>query len=409
MNADCAEKTVPTHLATPKYRGSRSVRGRLRLTIAVADFFIWVCQVWSHFGPTRRRAEGGLRLRTQEIVKKTRRLKRRPRLFIAPSLNLAISRAPSSRGSGCCKISKSKMPVNITFRTQLVGSVTEFCSECGLGLFTKALNLVELIVALARYKEEGVRLNPQVYISNDIRSLTAMLPDGERLRVGATTPDAKGIKESLKKTAPLATDGWCVYLEDGEQLEYGVFRGSGNPLAVAMDEVLLVSVAPLTVVKVFSIADECVEVRSSNGNYHHVFLDHRRDDTPPPLQYLDSLVESITKRCSEDLREALGSFLKKVLFTAMRESHGCIVAVTNMRRPPAFIGNDGTILESPIDFAKLVNQLKRGAGDPTTLTNKGSLLKGMLNSDGIIVFDDRGRLLGYNCFVKVKLEVPSNS
>ena len=73
------------------------------------------------------------------------------------------------------------MPINITFRTQLIGGVTEFCSDCGLRLFTKALNLVELIVALARYKEEGVRLNPQVYVSSDIRALTAMLPDGDLL------------------------------------------------------------------------------------------------------------------------------------------------------------------------------------------------------------------------------------
>ncbi|NJK42813.1 MAG: hypothetical protein HC937_04060 [Aquincola sp.] len=41
------------------------------------------------------------------------------------------------------------MPINITFRTQLIGSVSEFCSDCGLSLFAKALNLVELIVALA--------------------------------------------------------------------------------------------------------------------------------------------------------------------------------------------------------------------------------------------------------------------
>lgn len=70
------------------------------------------------------------------------------------------------------------MPTNITLRTQLLGGVTEFCTACGLGLFNNALNLVELIVSLARYKEEGVRLNPQVYVSNDISSLTAMLPDG---------------------------------------------------------------------------------------------------------------------------------------------------------------------------------------------------------------------------------------
>jgi hypothetical protein len=296
------------------------------------------------------------------------------------------------------------MPTNITFRTQLIGGVAEFCVGCGLALFNNSLHLVELIVSLARYKEEGVRLNPQVYVSNDIRSLTAMLPDGERIKIGSTSKDVRGINEALKKTAPLATEGWCVYLEDRNELEYGLFRGSGNPLSVAIDDVLLESVGPITVVKVFSVADECVEIRCSNGEFHHVFLDHRREDTPSPLEHLDQLVASIVASARKDLREALNSFLKKLLFTAMRESHGCIIAVTNRSRPPVFIAKDGVLLDFPIDFADLVSQLKKGTTDSTALANKGALLKGMLNSDGITLFDNRGRLLGYNCFVKVKHE-----
>ncbi|WP_157644117.1 hypothetical protein [Burkholderia ubonensis] len=296
------------------------------------------------------------------------------------------------------------MPTNITFRTQLLGGVSDFCADCGLQLFTNPLHLVELIVALARYKEEGVRLNPQVYVASDIAALAAMLPDGERLKIGTTTADVKGIKEALKKTAPLATDGWSMYVQILNGLEYGVFRGSGNPLSVAVDDVLLESVAPLKVVKIFCVADECVEIRASTGHYHHIFLDHRKEDTPPPLQYLDRLVSAITNESNPEHRDPLRSFLKKLLFTAMRESHGCLIAVTNMTRAPAFISGDGIFLETPIDFVDLVAELKRGKIDTTVLTNKGSLLKGMLNSDGIILFDERGRLLGYNCFVKVKHE-----
>lgn len=295
------------------------------------------------------------------------------------------------------------MATNITFRTQLVEGVATFCAGCRLPLFSDPLLLVELIVTLARYKEEGVRLNPQVYVSTDISMLTAMLPDGERVKVGETTADVNGIKHALKKTAPLAMDGWSVYLQDGEKIEYGVFRGSGNPVAVAMDDVLLKDIDPITVVKVFGVAEECVEVRASNGEYHHVFLDHRKDDTPPPLQYLDRLVAAVTARCGND-SEALSSFLKKLLFTSLRESHGCIIAVTNMGRAPAFLARDGVILECPIDFYKLVGQLRRNEIDSTVLSNKGALLKGMLNSDGITLFDDKGRLLGYNCFAKVKHE-----
>src|SRR5690349_12141748 len=114
------------------------------------------------------------------------------------------------------------MPENITFRTQLLGGVTEFCNDCGLALLQNSLNLVELIVSLARYKEEGVRLNPQVYLSNDIRAMTAMLPGGERVKIGATTANLGGLKEAIKKTAPLATDGWSIYIQGDADLEYGV-------------------------------------------------------------------------------------------------------------------------------------------------------------------------------------------
>ena len=294
------------------------------------------------------------------------------------------------------------MATNITFRTQLLGGVAEFCAACNLGLFGNPINLVEMIVSLARYTEEGVRLIPQVYVTDNIAALTSMLPDGERLKIGDSTADARGIKDALKKTAPLATDGWSIYLQDSNGIEFGVFRGSGNPLSVAIDDILLIGTRPLLVVKIFNVAEACVEIRANNGEYHHVFLDHRKDDSPPPLQYLEKLVSAVVKNSPADSREALASFLKKLLFTALRESHGCLIAVTNMKKIPEFLANDGVLLDTPIDFSEFVRQLKKNEIDSTVLTNKGSLLKGMLNSDGIILFDDKGKLLAYNCFVKVK-------
>ena len=57
------------------------------------------------------------------------------------------------------------MPTNITFRTQLLGGVAEFCNACRLPLFVNSLNLVELVVLIAKYKEEEVALYPEVYVT----------------------------------------------------------------------------------------------------------------------------------------------------------------------------------------------------------------------------------------------------
>ncbi|MAD76742.1 MAG: hypothetical protein CML20_18470 [Rheinheimera sp.] len=294
------------------------------------------------------------------------------------------------------------MPENITFRTQLIGGVTEFCQDSQIPFLSNALHLVELIVMLAHYREEGVSLFPKVYLTNDKYTLTAMLPDGEVLKIGTSNPNVAGIKNAVKKCAPLATNGWLIYIEpSGESLEYGVFKGSGNPISVLVDDVLMTESENILVVKASQIANDCVEIRSKRGGQHFIFLNHRKDDSPPPLQYLGQLIASITEKTPEENKEPTISFLNRLFISALRESHGCIIAVTNMAKPPKFLSDDGVILEDPIDFSNLVLDLKKERIDPNHLESKGHLLTGMLNSDGIVLFDNKGRLLGYNCFVKV--------
>lgn len=294
------------------------------------------------------------------------------------------------------------MADNITFRTQLLGGVTEFCQNSGLPLFGRTINLVELIVLLARYHEEGVKLCPKVYLTNDMAKLNSMLPDSECLKIGSSTSDTAGLHSALKKCAPLATGGWLIYIEsDQNEIEYGVFRGSGNPISVLVDDVVMTPNDDMIVVKAFQVADDCVEVRANNGNFHYIFLNHRKEDSPPPLQYLDKLIAALTEKVIDEDREPTASFLTRLFFESLRHSHGCIVAVTNMKKPPKYLSNDGIILDNPIDFAKLVGDLKASRIPQSLLDSKGYLLNGMLNSDGIILFDNNSRLLGYNCFVKV--------
>ena len=293
------------------------------------------------------------------------------------------------------------MSNNITFRSQLIGGVTDFCQASKLAFLANQLHLVELVVMLAHYKEEGVSLFPRVYLTNNKQMLSAMLPDGEILKIGVGTPDESGLKSAVKKCAPLANNGWLIYIEVGLGLEYGVFKGSGNPISVLVDDVLMSESEGFIVVKASQVAEECVEIRSNRGGLHYIFLNHRKESSPPPLQYIGKLISAITLKTPEKYKESTVSFLNRLFISALRESHGCIIAVTSMPKPPKILSNDGIILDEPIDFSKLVIELKKGRIEPSKLESKGYLLKGMLNSDGIILFDNKGRLLGYNCFVKV--------
>ncbi|WP_429069446.1 hypothetical protein [Aeromonas dhakensis] len=293
------------------------------------------------------------------------------------------------------------MKHNITFRTQLIESVQDFCNKAGVAFLTKSINLVELIVLLARYKEEGISLCPKVYITSSINNIISMLPDSEHIKIGSSSYDIDGIKTVLKKSAPLATHGWLIYIQDsGSHLEYGLFRDSGNPISVLIDDILMTSQNSTPIVKAFQIADECVEVRANHGEYHYVFLNHRKEDSPAPLIYLESLVKYITKNVDISVSEPTRSFLHKLFFDSFRQSHGCLISVINSNEIPPFLAKDSIILENPINFPELVKKLKQKEIESYVLDSKGVLLKGMLNSDGVIVFDNNGRLLGYNCFIE---------
>ena len=294
------------------------------------------------------------------------------------------------------------MPNNITFRTHLLGCVTEFCQNSCLETLHNSINLVDLIVILARYKEEGVKLFPKVYLTNNIVEIIRMLPDAESLKIGVAVKNSEGIKHALKKCAPMANGGWLVYInETNNNIEYGIFKGSSNPTAVLVDDVIMSPNDNLKIVKVFQVADDCVEIRANNGEFHYIFLSHRREDDPPPLQHLDNLVESIVAKVANDNRASVTSYLQRVLYESLVQTHGCIIAVTNMKKAPAILSKDGVILDNPIEFEKLIKNFKKSIISQSLIDSKTNILHGMLNSDGIVLFDNRARLLGYNIFVAI--------
>ena len=128
---------------------------------------------------------------------------------------------------------------NITFRTQLLGGVTDFCNVSRLPFVTPYF-LVELLARLVGYQEESVKLNPQVYLTDDIDLLTGMLPGGDLIDLATTTPDEIGVEKMLKLCAPLAVGDWRVFGQQSDKgMRFGLFRGSSSPISVNLDDIML--------------------------------------------------------------------------------------------------------------------------------------------------------------------------
>ena len=293
--------------------------------------------------------------------------------------------------------------MNITFRTQLLDGLTDFCRESNLPMATPEV-VVDLIVRLVRYQEEGTRLAPRVYLTDNIDLLINMLPEGEKLNLSVATANSTGIENMLKICAPLAVGEWRIFGHQcDEEMNFGIFRGSGSPISVGVDEVVLTDQDEAIVIKAHQVAEECVQIANSKGSLHHIFFTDRKEDSLPPLQYIEYLVRSITKRVHDNEKEAVQVFLTKIFMAALPQTHGCILAVTSMNKPPRVLSGDAVILDEPIDFPSLIRKLKKDRnvdGSLYLLEKKAEIFAGMLRSDGITLFDQRGRLLGYRCFIR---------
>jgi hypothetical protein len=293
------------------------------------------------------------------------------------------------------------MEKNITFRVPLLGGLTDFCHESGMSIINNPEHLVELIVLLAKCQEEGLHLFPRVYLIEDVGLIKRLLPGSEFLRISSreNKPIIDTLQAAIKTCAPLANMDWSIYLHASSAtcIEFGIFRGCVTPFAVVADDIIM-GESPSRVIKLHKIATDCVEVQSNNGHINYILLNHGKEENIPKLRDFSNLIFSMTKDINQYKQETT-NYLWRTLDDSLKKCHGCLIVVTESRTVPRFL-KDGISLEQSLDFNKLITKAKADVREFLTLNSTGSLVGGLLNTDGITVFDTRGRVLGYNCFVK---------
>lgn len=297
------------------------------------------------------------------------------------------------------------MKKQITLRDHLLGGVTDFCQKAQLELINNAINIVELIVLLAKCQEEGLKLFPKVYLFENILETKKIVPGSEFIKIAHMQNMDTGnvFKAAIKKCAPLANIDWSLYIHGKENdIEFGVFRGGIKPFAVPVDEVLM-SEGMSRIVKIHKIAEDCIEVTANNGDNVLIILNHDKQEEISNFYNFNDLIKDITRDIKTS-QEETANYLKRALGDALKKCHGCILAVTASNKIPLFLAKDGIILETPLDFNRLVINAMGSSEEVSTLDSTGGLIQGILNTDGITVFDTRGKLIGYNCFVKNKQE-----
>jgi hypothetical protein len=295
----------------------------------------------------------------------------------------------------------------VSMQESTTGAVTQFLEQEGLECLPSIKLLSFLAGALQRYEEEGVVLNPRVLLCNDISMFSRSMPGGRFLLVGQLAFSTDSGKQILKQCATLARAGWTVFVErdrKGTAARFGVLSFLASPTSVELREMVTLGHdssigAPEMAVLIEQIDPKTILLSGSRGNTLRIAFSTTRlvkDDAKELKQFCDLC-------CSNGTSAEFTLFFNSLLGRSLNESHGTILVCQSSGPITKVEGmNDAVVLNPPLDLGDAFMAYKtHGSADSILeLQRSEALLLGMLQSDGIVVFDDRGAVTAYRVFFR---------
>jgi len=121
----------------------------------------------------------------------------------------------------------------LSLRKSLRGAVDDLLDAEAMACLKTQDGLVSIVEALARYREEGRELFPELYVIDDLPAVLRALPGSQHVPIGNGPRDAATMAKALKQCAPLAQDGWVVYIHrEPDRFSFGLMRSGIHALSV---------------------------------------------------------------------------------------------------------------------------------------------------------------------------------
>jgi len=291
----------------------------------------------------------------------------------------------------------------ISFRKLLREEVARFLDQHGMTCEATADAMVELVVSLGHYHEEGIALFPQVFICDDLDGALAVLQGQDPLVVGEGSRAPATMQDALKRCAPLAQGGWAIFVSRPEQqFRYGVFRLSAQPLALTpIEGIALSGEAGLRVIAAVQAAENVIHLIGGSDRLEIHLTAENIEEQAQPQDPLADFADAATSDLAGDQRSDTARYLRNALTRILQRSHGTLIAV--VRELPggrSALSNHLPFLP-PIDVAKRVSDYKsaRGVEELGALNGASTLLSGALGSDGVTILTTGATLVAYRAFL----------
>ena len=293
----------------------------------------------------------------------------------------------------------------ISLRPVILGEAVTFLETEGMDCLITQNGIVSLVNQLVNYREEGKDLFPKIYIVDDIDLVLKSLPMSQDCFIGQGYKTKETMLRALKKCAPLTDSDWSIYIQRNDtNFRYGVFRAGTSILSVSIEDFLINNGSDeLKAILLHQISDKLIEIKGVKNDSLIISFGGREESSKSPIENQIEFINSIVKKVPDKIKEQTFNFYKKIFNEILKVGHGtlaCIISHKKKTIPKRL--EDGIILENRINIPEIVKDLleKEDLQANSELNGFFTIIIGMMESDGITVFTDKGEIAAYNVFVK---------
>ena len=270
--------------------------------------------------------------------------------------------------------------------------------------------ILELVNLISDYYEEGTHLYPEVVITNDFAFFKTI--PSRHIEIKETNLNVDNFKGAIKDCAPLAINGWIIYIEIlPDKIKYGLISAEMRETSLSLYSQMLngeEEIEGATIAYIRNLGQKIVELVGINNK---LIVSLTLDDDKKTLNdEVSKLSKIIAEKCDTDYIDKIETFFDKTINEAIKNGHGNLIGIIDDSEDNIkLLKNelvDGIYLKEPIEIGNLIILAEKERTNETSVALKAysSLFISMLNHDGITIITNRARIIGYHLFIKEKDE-----
>jgi len=273
--------------------------------------------------------------------------------------------------------------------------------------------ILDLINQISDYYEEGNHLYPEVLIMNKIELLKT-IPSREILLYDGKL-DLLEFKQAIKLCAPLAVNNWIIFIViKGNKMKYGLTNAEISETSIPMfKQAIEMPNSGFNIAYIRNIGEKTVELAGlKSRSIISLTLNETKEVLKNEVYDLSSVIlENVVNNESGKLT----TFFEKMINEAIKVGHGNLISVvddnnTAINKIEKILKN-GMLFQNPIDLAEMIKRAENEKTNLTSIELKSftSLIISMINHDGITLFSNTGKILGYHFIVENKIPKQSKT